>query len=72
MENAILDLYVSDWWISIYVKDSFGLDVHVWVPAAILLVLAIRKIYRRGREAAKLQPKPLLGVVRPKDEDGKR
>lgn len=48
------------------------MDVHVWVPVTIALVIAIRKIYKRGLAATKLQPKPLLGVVRPKDEDGKR
>lgn len=72
MENALFDLYVADWWISIYVHNVFGMDMHVLLPAAVLLVLGIRNLYRRGREAAKLQPKPLLGVVRPKDEDGKR
>ena len=67
-----MEVYISDWWISVYISGTLGMDVHVWVPVTIALVIAIRKIYKRGLAATKLQPKPLLGVVRPKDEDGKR
>jgi len=69
MENSVFELYMSDWWISLYVQNVVGFDVHVLAVTAVLLLIGLRKLIRKAKETAKLQPKPLLGVVQPPRED---
>ncbi len=80
MENgSVFEIYMSDWWISLYIQNVIGMDIHAFAVAAVFLVIGFRKLWRNAQAAAKLkEPKPLLGVVRSKDlkdpwddEDGK-
>lgn len=70
--NSVFEIYMSDWWISLYITNVIGFDIHALAVVAVLFVIGFRKLWRNAKEAAKLkqsQPKTMLGVVRPKDKD---
>lgn len=70
MQDPILDLFISDWWISLYVRGVIAVDIAAWVPLALLAAFITTRYVRYRRSQVQLSP--LLGVLQPTAKPGKR
>jgi hypothetical protein len=62
--NPLLNIDISDNFLSIYVRDVIAVDISIFLLIAVAVAGIALKVYRYKKDTVKVQP--ILGVVKPK------
>jgi hypothetical protein len=65
MNDPLFEISASDWWITFYIRNTFEMYLHAWVPLAFIGLVILAGVSSKIKSKRK-QPKPLLGVVPPR------
>lgn len=65
MNDPIFEFSISDWTITLYIRNTIEFYLHAWVPLSFIGLVVFTAIVQKIK-ANRKKPKPLLGVVPPR------
>jgi hypothetical protein len=65
MSDPLFEFSISDWTITLYIRNTLEMYLHAWVPLSFLGLIILAGVSSKIK-ANRKKPKPLLGVVPPR------